>query len=120
MGVDRSLSDEQVAQGVMRGSRGLLPEALRGQLGHVRAKRLFSAAKGISSALGPLSRLETQPTRNVQLYCGQEVLDNLVLKGLSKLIGTSSDVDHMSHLASFTRIVGGWGDLPWSSIGHLR
>ena len=70
MGVDRSLSDEQVAQGVMRGSRGLLPEVLRGRLGHVRAKRLFSAAKGASSAVGSSSPSEAQPTRNVRLYCG--------------------------------------------------
>ena len=46
MGVAQSLLDEQVANGVMRGSRGLLPEAFRGRLGQVRAKRLFSAAKG--------------------------------------------------------------------------
>ena len=85
MGVDRSLSDEQVAQGVMRGSRGLLPEVLRGRLGHVRAKRLFSAAKGASSAVGSSSSSEAQPTRNVRLYCGQEVLDNLVSKGFVKI-----------------------------------
>ena len=85
MGVDRSLSDEQVAQGVMRGSRGLLLEVLRGRLGHVRAKRLFSAAKGASSAVGSSSPSEAQPTRNVRLYCGQEVLDNLVSKGFVKI-----------------------------------
>ena len=65
MGVDRSLSDEQVAQGVMRGSRGLLPKVLRGRLGHVRAKWLFSAAKGVTFAMGSSSRSEAQPIRNV-------------------------------------------------------
>ena len=85
MGVDQSLSDEQVANGVMRGSRGLLPEAFRGRLGQVRGKRLFSAAKGAPSAVGSSTRSEAHPTRNVQLYCGQEVLDVLLSKGFVKI-----------------------------------
>ena len=80
MGVERSLSDEQVALGVIRGTRGLLPDALKGKLGHVRAKRLFSAAKGAALLVGSSTRVEAQPTRNVRLYCCSEVLD-CVLKG---------------------------------------
>lgn len=32
MGVERSPSDEQVAQGVLWGTRGFLPDALKGKL----------------------------------------------------------------------------------------
>ena len=85
MGVGQSLSDEQVANGVMRGSCGLFPEAFRGRLGQVRAKKLFSIAKGAPSAVGSSTRSEAHPTRNVRLYCGQEVLDVLLSKGFVKI-----------------------------------
>ena len=52
MGVDQSLPDKQVVNGVMKGSCGLLPEAFRGRLVQVRTKRMFSATKGAQSAVG--------------------------------------------------------------------
>ena len=85
MGVERSLSDEQVAQGVIRGTRGLLPDALKGKLGQVRAKRLFSAVKGAAPPVGPSTRVEAQPTRNVRLYCCHEVLDCMLKGGFVKV-----------------------------------
>ena len=80
MGVERSLSDEQVAQDVIWGTRGSLPNALKGKLGQVRAKWLFSAFKGAAPLVGASTHVEAQPTRNVRLYCCHEVLD-CVLKG---------------------------------------
>ena len=85
MGVERSLTDEQVANGVLRGTRGLLPDSLKGKLGQVRAKRLFSAAKGAAPAVGGSTRVEAQPTRNVRLYCCHEVLDFLLKGGFVKV-----------------------------------
>ena len=85
MGVERSLSNEQVAQGVIQGTRGLLPDALKGQLGQVRAKRLFSAIKGAAPLVGPSTRVQVQPTRNVRLYCCHEVLDCTLKGGFVKV-----------------------------------
>ena len=42
MGVSPSMGDEEVAQRLLAGSRGLVPEHLRGDLGSLRAARLHS------------------------------------------------------------------------------
>ena len=52
------MSDGQVVQGVLRGTRGLIPNALKGKLGQVRAKRLFSAVKGAAPPVGSSPRVE--------------------------------------------------------------
>ena len=109
MGVDQSLSDEQVANGVMRGSRGLLPKAFRGRLGQARAKRLFSAAKGAPSAVGSSTRSEAHPTRNVRLYCGQEVLEVLLSKGFVKIDWDIVRCRPYEPPRFFSRSVGRWG-----------
>ena len=85
MGVKRSLSDEQVAQDVLWGKRGLLPDALKGKLIQVRAKRLLFAIKVAAPPVGTSIRLEAQPNRNVRLYCCNEVLDCLLKGGFVKV-----------------------------------
>ena len=85
MGVERSLSDEQVAQGVIWGTRGLLPNALKGKLGQVRAKRLFSALKGAASLVGSSTCVKAQPTHNVRLYCCHDMLDCMLKGGFVKV-----------------------------------
>lgn len=85
MGVERSLSDEQVAQDVLWGTRGLLPDALKGKLSQVRAKQLFFAIKVAAPPVGTSTRLEAQPIRNVRLYCCNEVLDCLLKGGFVKV-----------------------------------
>ena len=90
IGVDRSMSDEQVAQVVFWGMRGLRPDALKGRLGQVRAKWLLSAIKGSAlkvstPPVGSSTRVEAQPTRNVRLYCCHEVLDCLLKGGFVKV-----------------------------------
>ena len=123
MGVERSLSDEQVAQGVIRGTRGLLPNALKGKLGQVRAKRLSSAVKGAAPLLGPSTHVEAQPTRNVRLYCCHEVLDCMLKGGFVKVNWDLVRVHPYEPARFFCKKcgrMGAWGATPQNFIGHLR
>ena len=83
MGVDCELSDEQVANSLMLGSRHLLQEADRGRLGELRARRMFRSLGHGSEGDGQMHT--SCPTRNVRVYCPPDLLDKFETMGFMRL-----------------------------------
>ena len=87
MGVDLSVSDEAVAQGVMLGSQGDLPDGDRSRFGHLCARKMFRRAPqrpaswGRSDGEMPAS----SPTWNVRLYGDPSLLDRFLASGFVKM-----------------------------------
>ena len=76
MGLDRSLTDEQFAQGALQDSRSLLLYSLKGRLGQTRAKRVFQPLRSAVTlrSLVMCSREAEILERNEQLVVIQIVL----------------------------------------------
>ena len=96
MGVDHLLSDEQVASAVLQGTRVLLLDSLKGRIGRVRAKWLFSGSKGAGPIAGPLIQAEAQPTYTVYSYCRQDMLVCLLSNGFVTIDWDMIQCTHMS------------------------
>ena len=104
MGISPALADGEVAQRLLAGSRGLVPEHLRGELGALRAARLLSkrrvAARGegaqsgeagadgtAGEAGGSQGGVEAVPTRSVRVFLPGPVLKRFLQLGFMKLGG---------------------------------
>ena len=105
MGISPALGDGEVAQRLLAGSRGLVPEHLRGDLGALRAARLLSkrrvaarggeAQSGEAGAAGTAGEaggsqggeVDAVPTRSVRVFLPGPVLKGFLNLGYMKLGG---------------------------------
>ena len=103
MGISPALADGEVAQRLLAGSRGLVPEHLRGELGALRAARLLSkrrvaargegaqsgeaGADGTAGEAGGSQGVEAVPTRSVRVFLPGAVLKGFLELGFMKLGG---------------------------------
>ena len=91
MGVDPNMSDDAVVTGIIAGSRELLDERERAQLGSLRAKRLFLGARGGNPdangarATQASSGTPPRPSRSVRMYADPTLLDRFEAMGHVKL-----------------------------------
>ena len=86
-GIDTSLSDEEVAGGLIAGSKEFLEENERGKLGTLRVKRLFLGASDNGSRQGEGGSRDhaSRPTRSVRVYGDPAMLGKFEELGQMKL-----------------------------------
>lgn len=120
VGLDRSHTDEQIVQGVLRGSWGFLLEVLWGRLGYVKAMLLLLASKGGAPARGTSIRLEAQPTQNVRLYCGQEILQCFLIQGFTEIDWHIARCRPYKLPRYFCKKRGSMGAILQSFVSHLK
>jgi hypothetical protein len=99
MGVSPALSDQDVTERVLAGSRALVPENLRGELGELRVSRLRSKRRGPprgATSSGGQAREDagaggrdelSAPTRSVRIFGKSAIIDGFLKLGYIKLGG---------------------------------
>ena len=104
MGISAAMGDDEVVRRLLAGSRGLVPEHLRGDFGALRAARLHSKRRaaarggaqsgeaGMAEELGEAGGSrggagDAIPTRSVRVYLVGPVLDGFLRLGYMKLGG---------------------------------
>ena len=136
MGISASMGEGEVAQRLLAGSRGLVPEHLRGDLGALRAARLHSkrraAARGgaqsgeAGTEGGPGEAGGSQggagdaiPTRSVRVHLTGPVLEGFLKLGYMKLGGVVVRVRPYTPPQAYCAVCKRVGSHPTESHRHV-
>ena len=137
MGVSASMGDGEVAQRLLAGSRGLVPDHLRGELGALRATRLHSKRRAAARGGAQSGEAGTGgepgeaggsqggagdaiPTRSVRVFLPGPVLEGFLKLGYMKLGGGVVRVRPYTPPQAYCAICKRVGSHPTESHRHVR
>ena len=133
MGIAVSMSDGEVAQRLIVGSRGLVPEQLRGELGALRATRLHSKRRAAARGGAKSGETSTEgdgggnqggdgdaiPTRSVRVFLPGPVLEGFLKMGYMKMGGVVVRVRPYTPPQAYCAVCKRLGSHPTESHRHV-